>query len=1759
MPLFNPNPIFLLTDLKASIIMAKNLINPAISEGGAVMMNHRLFQRVFISSFLVFLFFTDVGHTELTDTPESPTNAEQPPPADNSTQESSSPSPDTATTQSTASLSTASETTSGAGSSIPSSSFPIVTTDPNTGAAMAAIPIEVPPGRKGVQPNLTLKYNSNMKNGWIGVGWDIPIGYIQRNTKHGVNYSANDFVVDGSRELVSRGDWGADYYGNEIEGAFSKYYYNSFTGGWEVTTKGGTKYFYGTTVASRQDNAYGVFKWMLDKVQDTNGNYMTITYWKDQGEIYIDRIDYTGNGSLSPTNYVKFYWETRTDASVMYTTNSSVKTAYRLKTIDIIANGQRARAYALAYSPSTATSRSLLSSTQQYGEDATVDASGTVTGGTALPGQDMFAFMSTGSSFTETNFGSWYPGCSFEWLGLSDYNGDGKTDIAYRYTGCGNDIVVKESTGSSFVERTWKIWSPGCSYEKLGVGDFNGDGRSDILMRYTGCGQDMFAFMSTGSSFTETNFGSWYPGCSFEWLGLGDYDGDNKTDVAYRYTGCGLDQVVKRVASRGLATDLLMSLSNGFAGTTTITYTPSSSYTNTLLPFIVQTVSSITVNDGNGNISTTNYTYSGGLYDYANREFRGFGYVKATDPNGTTSETWFKQDDIFKGLPYDQITKDSSGNTYARAINTFNSTSPYTGVNFPYLSQKDDYIYDGTATYKQAAATFTYDAYGNITRKYLYGDASITGDERDEYIEYNYDTTNWILNLPSTTYVKDNSGNTKVQAWFTYNTKGNLLTKTAWLNGGTNPVITYTYDAYGNIATITDPKGNPPTVITYDAAAYTYPATIQNSLGHTASKTYDYKFGKPLSETDPNDNTTTYEYDAFGRPTKVTNPNDTSSTYGTVSYSYLDFGTVGSQRVVRYNTEQSGTGNYLWEEVYFDGLGRTIKIKREGPDGKVITQQTQYDQRGLAATKSLPYFEGLETPRNVSLTYDPVGRITQTTNPDNTITKTSYDKGRITFIDANDHKKIEEKDVYGRLIKVEEYTGTGGSYSLYAATTYEYDILGNLLKTIDTLNNQTTITYDTLGRKVSMNDPDMGTWSYAYDANGNLTSQKDAKNKTIIFTYDALNRITKKDYPAGTDAIYTYDATTSTNAKGRLTTMTDASGTTKYYYDKLGRLTKVIKTVSSVNYTTETTYDALGRATSIKYPDSAIVNYTYDAGGNLSQVTGYATYSSYNALGQAATVTYANGVSTTYQYYSTNNRLASILTNTSTQGLQNISYTYDNVGNIQGITDSIDSSRTQAFAYDHLNRLTQAQSTSYETLSYTYTEIGNIHIKEGITYTYGTRPHAVMSTSDGKAYTYDANGNMTGDTQRTIAYNYDNMPSSIKYNKVTTTFVYDGNGSRIKKTAGKTTTVYIGKLYECAGTNCTKYIFTGDTRIAKKTSTATLYYHQDHLGSSSVITNTSGSKVEEIHYLPFGGTWADTNSVLTTHKFTAQELDAETGLYYYGARYYNPVLARFISPDSIVPDPTDPQAFNRYSYVRNNPLIYTDPSGNSWLSEALNDAGDWVNENPQTVLTAMFIFAPGMLFSTAYATVTTLQTIEQTITLHVLATVTVVWAIVHIPELIPNEDVRNDIQEEIAKYVDVDLKLLWDTEHSEFGVVGVVNIKGVFHGQAQLSWTKDRDDTTTFTEDGSSRPMHVRGGPLSAYRVRIGEGKSELNGYSGFRPGGPGYNKGDEGDDFGGDNGPGEKLSRYLKRHDHGNFSLPTNRLKANLGVDPPDYQATEW
>jgi hypothetical protein len=156
----------------------------------------------------------------------------------------------------------------GGGGSLAGVSLPALENSLFSGAGVATIPIEVPPGRKDVAPKLALRYNSYQGNGWLGVGWTLDMGSIQRSTKWGVNYgndTTNAFVaiVNGSSfDLIPRSEWGANYYGAKIEGALMKFYRHPTSGWWEVTTKDGTKYRYGYDTNSRQDFDSGqkVFK-----------------------------------------------------------------------------------------------------------------------------------------------------------------------------------------------------------------------------------------------------------------------------------------------------------------------------------------------------------------------------------------------------------------------------------------------------------------------------------------------------------------------------------------------------------------------------------------------------------------------------------------------------------------------------------------------------------------------------------------------------------------------------------------------------------------------------------------------------------------------------------------------------------------------------------------------------------------------------------------------------------------------------------------------------------------------------------------------------------------------------------------------------------------------------------------------------------------------------------------------------------------------------------------------------------------------------------------------------------------------------------------------------------------------------------------------------------------------------------------------------------------------------------------------------------
>jgi len=160
----------------------------------------------------------------------------------------------------------------------------------------------------------------------------------------------------------------------------------------------------------------------------------------------------------------------------------------------------------------------------------------------------------------------------------------------------------------------------------------------------------------------------------------------------------------------------------------------------------------------------------------------------------------------------------------------------------------------------------------------------------------------------------------------------------------------------------------------------------------------------------------------------------------------------------------------------------------------------------------------------------------------------------------------------------------------------------------------------------------------------------------------------------------------------------------------------------------------------------------------------------------------------------------------------------------------------------------------------------------------------------------------------------------------------DYSGQRIKKTVAQSgiTTRFAGQLYEEDNTGAEyQHVFVGNTRVATIAPLGVQFYHGDHLGSRSVVTDSDGLEVDHIDYKPFGEiNRHDAVASEEGHHFTDQYRDDETELYYYGARYYNPKVGRFTQADTIVPEPGNPQALNRYAYVFNNPLNLVDPSGN---------------------------------------------------------------------------------------------------------------------------------------------------------------------------------------------------------------------------------------
>ncbi|MBU7010470.1 MAG: RHS repeat protein, partial [Theionarchaea archaeon] len=765
-----------------------------------------------------------------------------------------------------------------------------------------------------------------------------------------------------------------------------------------------------------------------------------------------------------------------------------------------------------------------------------------------------------------------------------------------------------------------------------------------------------------------------------------------------------------------------------------------------------------------------------------------------------------------------------------------------------------------------------------------------------------------------------------------------------YIDQGSTPgeyTTNFAYDTYGNMTSLTNTEGHNTTFAysaEYQHAYLTSKTNMVDGQEITMSSTYDFNTGYITSRTCACGSVTHYEYDLFGRLTKVVYPlvlgEQASAEYEII---YDDVNNM----VTLYNENDEKTVKY------YDGLGRMIKTEVYKD---TLWAQWLYEYNYLGKPKQITD----PLSRIHKYGYDSLGRVTAFVNPDQTCRTIEYDDIDNTIImkDENQHEKVYTFSWTGSLLSVEEYNGTS-SY----LTEYEYDLVGNLTKMVDPEQNVTSYFYDSIFGITAVIYPDSTEQHFIYDNIGNVIEKIDQNDNHIVYTYDSISRLKHANYQ-DTSVSFVYDPA------GYRTSMITPDVTTYYNYDARNRLTQVISIIDGKSYSIGYTYDPASNITEMTYPDGTTIQYAYFLENQVESIQGFASFN-YLPDGNLDEILLFNGVTTDFGYDS-RGRLQNIHASTDSD-LLNLTYSYDLAGNITQVENNFLTAAsewitsTELYSYDDLNRLVSA-SNGFGTLSYTYDSKKRLSVTENGQSTSYVYEYDLLVAADPQTFTYDSNGNMlTKSSQFEWAYYYNKANKLIQMNKDGQPFgdyVYDGDGKRIKKTEWSedlqefVTTVYVYSgldvVYEESTFGTALHIYGPSGRIAKRTTindeTSTFYYMNDHLRSTRMITDENGTPLTSVKYYPFGKSYQYSGSE-ESYLFTGKERDL-TGLYYFGARYYDPETGRFLARDpyTFLPDDPrtgasteeraqwlmNPQRFDRFSYAGNNPLKYKDPTGLSF-------------------------------------------------------------------------------------------------------------------------------------------------------------------------------------------------------------------------------------
>jgi RHS repeat-associated protein len=784
-------------------------------------------------------------------------------------------------------------------------------------------------------------------------------------------------------------------------------------------------------------------------------------------------------------------------------------------------------------------------------------------------------------------------------------------------------------------------------------------------------------------------------------------------------------------------------------------------------------------------------------------------------------------------------------------------------------------------------------------------------------------------------------------------------------------VVTFYYGANNQVDHVTDSTSRS------FSFGYTSGDLTSATDTNGATATFAYTGGDLTKITSPSGvnssvgNITTLAYDVYHRVTSITRVTNTGTLMGptsTYSYGPPDTGTgfpgdsAGKTSVTDPNSD---TTTYQWNHFsqvgyVVDGLG----------NHRAVTYTANADVQTLldatAQKTTLGYDPSTNNLTSVALPPTATGKLAA----QGTLTYPSSGLTRLptSATDPQTHCQANKYDTVGNITDTYggETSGCAGVYtsSNHYSNTYQNSshtapcifgtgVPGELCTTTDT-KGTTTYGYDSNGNLIAISPPSpQGGTTITVDSLSRPTSIVDGNGNTLTISYDGLDRVTKRNYNESGDPTCSNPATCvkyNYDDSGNLTSRVDTTGTTHFTYDDLNHLTQKGLPSSTDACSGHSqiifTYDGVGNLTSFCDAGGTVTYDTYDAANRLTKMTdlnGKVLHFGYNNNDQRTSITFpsATGVIETIGYDGAGNISSVSAVQSGTTTLTSFTYTYAIGTNDTVLRQTVGQPLlgiTTTNTYDALNRLQEAKETgATDDRKYTYDGNGNVtstNINGTVTTVVPNNANE-LSTVGGVGYSYDADGNETGIPSIGFSLGYNtlgqNTTSVAATGDPTVNMTYADVDQSERTAVGSTTyaSTPLGVAAETTGTNSTYY--TRDPQgnlITEDVGGNSYYYLDDGLGSTIKLIKGNGTVVNSYRYDPWGNSISKTEAVTNPWQYAGGYLDA-TGLYKFGQRYYDPATLRWTQQDSVAGTIASPRSLNRYTYAADDPINNRDPGGRS--------------------------------------------------------------------------------------------------------------------------------------------------------------------------------------------------------------------------------------